>query len=225
MFQIHVHLWSFIVIITQLTSLSFTLFTSRSGQTHGVGWGTRNYHNGNGNGAAKRKGEQTDTGDYNMLVAEHLSKTAADPHRMQLDEFIPRWKTSMKSWRSWMCTQVLEQRFLTIFVCYSCCSCSCWCGFIDKLLFYWRTSTESWRFWVCTQVIVQKHVSHFLCISSSVFLCSGHWRVFSLPDEKHANQTWWPCMCTPVRYVATPFDVILRCTWAGTITNVTNILQ
>jgi hypothetical protein len=38
------------------------------GQTHGVGWGARNFHGGNGNGPPKRAGEQTDYGDYNILV-------------------------------------------------------------------------------------------------------------------------------------------------------------
>ena len=34
------------------------------GTTHGVGWGARNFHGGNGNGPAKQAGEQTDYGDY-----------------------------------------------------------------------------------------------------------------------------------------------------------------
>ena len=34
------------------------------GTTHGVGWGARNFHDGNGNGPAKQAGEQTDYGDY-----------------------------------------------------------------------------------------------------------------------------------------------------------------
>ena len=33
------------------------------GTTHGVGWGARNFHDGNGNGPAKKAGEQTDYGD------------------------------------------------------------------------------------------------------------------------------------------------------------------
>ena len=47
------------------------------GETHGVGWGARNFHNGNGNGPAKRAGENTDYGDYTLLVAEHLAGSPA----------------------------------------------------------------------------------------------------------------------------------------------------
>jgi len=75
------------------------------GQTHGVGWGARNYHNGNGNGPAKKAGEQTDYGDYNVLIAKHLANTAEKPHRMKLKELVPFWREEMKSWRSWICTQ------------------------------------------------------------------------------------------------------------------------
>eukprot|EP01079_Euglenida_sp_SAG-EU17-18_P011413 gene11413-9920_t len=62
------------------------------GVTHGVGWGARNFHGGNGNGPAKRSGEQTDYGDYNMLVLQHLADTSADPHPFELSEFIPTWQ-------------------------------------------------------------------------------------------------------------------------------------
>lgn len=74
------------------------------GQTHGVGWGQRNFHDGNGNGPPKAAGEQTDYGDYNILVLEHLAATAAKPHRVDLAELIPRWQKRMRSWRSWKCT-------------------------------------------------------------------------------------------------------------------------
>ncbi|MGJ8654802.1 MAG: hypothetical protein ACSHX6_00015 [Akkermansiaceae bacterium] len=40
------------------------------GQTHGIGWGERNYHPG------KKAGGSTDYGDYNILVLEHLAATA-----------------------------------------------------------------------------------------------------------------------------------------------------
>ena len=77
------------------------------GQTHGVGWGARNYHNGisawcvvvacvtpsctelfvltrvgNGNGPAKRAGEQTDYGDYTLLILEHLAAESKNPHAL-----------------------------------------------------------------------------------------------------------------------------------------------
>lgn len=75
------------------------------GQTHGVGWGARNYHNGNGNGPAKRAGEQTDYGDYTLLILEHLAAESENPHALDLNELIPRWKNAMRGWRSWICTQ------------------------------------------------------------------------------------------------------------------------
>lgn len=78
------------------------------GQTHGVGWGARNFHNGNGNGPAKRAGEQTDYGDYNILLLEHLAATSAKPHRIELKELIPRWQQRLKTWRAWMCTQTRQ---------------------------------------------------------------------------------------------------------------------
>ena len=74
------------------------------GTTHGVGWGARNFHDGNGNGPAKQAGEQTDYGDYNLLVAEHLAATA--PSRpFDVAEFLPRWRDALATWRSWICTQ------------------------------------------------------------------------------------------------------------------------
>merc|ERR1711865_883841 len=78
------------------------------GETHGVGWGGRNFHGGNGKGPAKRKGEQTDYGDYNILVLQHLADTAAQPHEFQLSEFIPTWQKRMQTWRAWMCTQTKQ---------------------------------------------------------------------------------------------------------------------
>merc|ERR1719174_625491 len=55
------------------------------GETHGIGWGARNFHNGNGVGPAKRAGEQTDYGDYSLLLAEHLAATAdSAPSAMDL---------------------------------------------------------------------------------------------------------------------------------------------
>jgi len=75
------------------------------GITHGVGWGARNYHDGNGNGPAKRAGEQTDYGDYNILILEHLASTASNPHQISLKELIPEWQKTLRTWRSWICTQ------------------------------------------------------------------------------------------------------------------------
>lgn len=78
------------------------------GETHGVGWGARNFHGGNGRGPPKQAGEQTDYGDYNILVLEHLANTASNPHRIQLGEFIPTFQKRMETWRAWMCTMTKE---------------------------------------------------------------------------------------------------------------------
>jgi len=78
------------------------------GQTHGVGWGARNFHGGNGNGPAKRKGEQTDYGDYNILVLQHLADTAGNPQPFSLKDFVPKWQERMKTWTAWLCTQTRQ---------------------------------------------------------------------------------------------------------------------
>eukprot|EP00241_Pyramimonas_parkeae_P006102 CAMPEP_0114235532 /NCGR_PEP_ID=MMETSP0058-20121206/6301_1 /TAXON_ID=36894 /ORGANISM="Pyramimonas parkeae, CCMP726" /LENGTH=393 /DNA_ID=CAMNT_0001347301 /DNA_START=108 /DNA_END=1289 /DNA_ORIENTATION=+ len=78
------------------------------GQTHGVGWGARNFHNGNGNGPPKKAGEQTDYGDYNLLMLKHLANTADNPRRIQLNELLPFWSEELKTWRSWICTQTRQ---------------------------------------------------------------------------------------------------------------------
>lgn len=78
------------------------------GETHGVGWGARNFHNGNGKGPAKKAGECTDYGDYTILMLEHLAATSEKPHRIDLNELIPRWSKAMGTWRSWMCTQTRQ---------------------------------------------------------------------------------------------------------------------
>ena len=83
------------------------------GETHGVGWGARNYHGGNGNGPAKQAGENTDYGDYNLLILEHLAATTTHDNdkkqpttpQLELNTLIPRWQEKLKTWRSWMCTQ------------------------------------------------------------------------------------------------------------------------
>merc|ERR1711871_1680788 len=72
------------------------------GETHGVGWGARNFHNGNGNGPAKKAGEHTDYGDYNILLLEHLAATSDAPRRIDLKELVPRWQQRLQTWRSWI---------------------------------------------------------------------------------------------------------------------------
>lgn len=80
------------------------------GQTHGVGWGARNFHGGNGRGPPKAAGEQTDYGDYNILLLEHLAAVSekGPPHRIDLAELIPTWQERLKTWRAWMCTQTKQ---------------------------------------------------------------------------------------------------------------------
>lgn len=78
------------------------------GETHGVGWGARNFHNGNGNGPPKKAGEQTDYGDYCILILEYLASIAGKPHRIELSELIPMWQKRLQTWRAWMCTQTRQ---------------------------------------------------------------------------------------------------------------------
>merc|ERR1719329_736843 len=78
------------------------------GETHGIGWGGRNFHDGNGVGPAKRAGECTDYGDYNILMLEHLVGTADPPRHVTLDELVPRWMEALPKWRSWLCTQTRQ---------------------------------------------------------------------------------------------------------------------
>jgi len=72
------------------------------GMTHGVGWGQRNYHPG------KRVGENTDYGDYNILILEYLANQKGAGGRMELKTLIPHWQKRMKNWKAWMCTQTKQ---------------------------------------------------------------------------------------------------------------------
>ena len=53
------------------------------GQTHGVGWGKRNYHPGT------KSGDQTDYGEYNVLVLEHLYEQRDPAHPFEVAEMLP----------------------------------------------------------------------------------------------------------------------------------------
>lgn len=53
-------------------------------------------------------GEQTDYGDYNLLVLEHLAATAGQPRPIDLQELVPFWLEKLRSWRSWICTQTRQ---------------------------------------------------------------------------------------------------------------------
>jgi ADP-ribosylglycohydrolase len=73
------------------------------GQTHGIGWGERNYHPG------KSAGGTTDYGDYNVLVLEHLSYTASPKRAFDVASMIPHWMNRLENgWGSWICTMTKE---------------------------------------------------------------------------------------------------------------------
>lgn len=70
------------------------------GETHGVGWGARNYHPGT------IAGDQTDYGEYNVLILEHLAQSSDAPHPFDVEELIPTWQERLTSseWKQWICT-------------------------------------------------------------------------------------------------------------------------
>jgi ADP-ribosylglycohydrolase len=71
------------------------------GETHGIGWGARNYH------PETVAGDQTDYGEYNVLVLEHLAKIT--PQTFTVEGFIPDWKDRITtSWKQWICTQTKQ---------------------------------------------------------------------------------------------------------------------
>ncbi|KAG1663696.1 hypothetical protein FOA52_013264 [Chlamydomonas sp. UWO 241] len=74
------------------------------GTTHGIGWGRRNYHPG------QKKGDQTDYGEYNVLMLEYLAGRKGEAGQLNqpvvLQELIPVWKDRLsKNWGAWICTQ------------------------------------------------------------------------------------------------------------------------
>ena len=73
------------------------------GQTHGIGWGERNYHPG------KSAGGTTDYGDYNVVVLEHLSSIAVPPRSFDVSAMIGHWMNRLENgWGSWICTMTKE---------------------------------------------------------------------------------------------------------------------
>ncbi len=73
------------------------------GQTHGIGWGERNYHPG------KKAGGTTDYGDYNILVLEHLAATSEPKRPFSVSVMIPHWMNRLENgWGSWICTMTKE---------------------------------------------------------------------------------------------------------------------
>lgn len=70
------------------------------GTTHGVGWGRRNYHPG------QKKGDQTDYGEYTILMLEYLSGRKSVSKRVDLKELIPIWQKRLtNNWGAWKCSQ------------------------------------------------------------------------------------------------------------------------
>lgn len=73
------------------------------GQTHGIGWGERNYHPG------KKAGGTTDYGDYNILVLEHLASMSDEKKDFEISKILPHWMNRFEnSWGSWICTMTKE---------------------------------------------------------------------------------------------------------------------
>jgi ADP-ribosylglycohydrolase len=73
------------------------------GETHGIGWGQRNYHPG------KKAGGTTDYGDYNILVLEHLAAISDTPRPFNVANMIPHWMNRLENgWGSWICTMTKE---------------------------------------------------------------------------------------------------------------------
>merc|ERR1712086_202089 len=73
------------------------------GQTHGVGWGQRNYHPGT------VAGDQTDYGEYNVLVLEYLAGRDDSSAKFSVQDFLPVWADRLQnSWKQWVCTQTRQ---------------------------------------------------------------------------------------------------------------------
>ena len=78
------------------------------GTTHGVGWGRRKYHPG------QKKGDQTDYGEYNILILEHLADRGRRGGAIDLKSLVPHWQRRLSSpeWGAWRCSvtkQTLQQ--------------------------------------------------------------------------------------------------------------------
>lgn len=73
------------------------------GETHGIGWGQRNYHPG------KKAGGTTDYGDYNVLILEHLAMISNPPREFEVSKLLPHWMNRLENgWGSWICTMTKE---------------------------------------------------------------------------------------------------------------------
>jgi ADP-ribosylglycohydrolase len=72
------------------------------GETHGIGWGARNYHPG------AHAGDQTDYGEYNVLILEYLATQTSNIHKFDVQQFLPIWQNRLKTWKQWLCTQTKQ---------------------------------------------------------------------------------------------------------------------
>lgn len=74
------------------------------GSTHGVGWGRRNYHPG------QKAGDQTDYGEYNVLILEHLAKRKDKKAPIDVQDLVKHWKKRLESpsWGAWKCSQTQQ---------------------------------------------------------------------------------------------------------------------
>ena len=73
------------------------------GQTHGIGWGERNYHPG------KSAGGSTDYGDYNVVILEHLASISNPPRKFEVKDILAHWMNRLEhGWGSWICTMTKE---------------------------------------------------------------------------------------------------------------------
>jgi ADP-ribosylglycohydrolase len=73
------------------------------GSTHGVGWGRRNFHPGQG------AGDQTDYGEYNVLVLEYLANRKNKKGPIELKDLVPHWRKRLEGkWGAWKCTQTKQ---------------------------------------------------------------------------------------------------------------------
>ena len=73
------------------------------GETHGIGWGQRNYHPG------KKAGGTTDYGDYNILVLEYLASISDEVREFNVANMIPHWMNRLENgWGSWICTMTKD---------------------------------------------------------------------------------------------------------------------
>lgn len=74
------------------------------GSTHGVGWGRRNYHPG------QKAGDQTDYGEYNVVILEHLAKRKDKKGPIDVKDLVKHWKKRLESpsWGAWKCSQTQQ---------------------------------------------------------------------------------------------------------------------